>query len=209
MTTTEDTPGTDVEPPPAAEQVSQALERASANPELDKSARLGMWLAAAESGSTHPNALGMAAALRIEYARLLGLPPHAASEVYVIKGNLTLSTKLLRALAHTHGLSVDRIEGDDTFCTAAVVRLSDASELGRVTFTIEQARRQGLIKAGGPWEKIPDRMCWARAAKRALDDYAPWVTVGILTEEEVEDIDAAPRPFHSDDVLEGTIEDDE
>jgi hypothetical protein len=208
--TATDEPGTEVEAAPAVEQVGQAIERSSGQPDLDASARLGTWLAAAESGSQHPNALAMGAALRIEYARLLGLPPHAASEVHVIKGNLTLSSKLLRALAHSDGLRVERIEGDNTFCTAAVVRLKDEHELGRVTYTIEQARQQGLLaKKGETWKQIPDRMLWARAAKRALDDYAPWVTVGIITEDEAEDIDLVPRPFDSDEVLVGTIEDDE
>lgn len=174
------------------------IARAS-TPELDRAARLGMWLAAAESGSNDPNALGMAAALRVAYANSLGLPAHAASEVYVIKGNLTLSAKLLRALAHQHGLRVIRVDESATSCTAAVVK-DDGTELGRTTFTLEQAQKQGL--GGTNWTKNTERMLWARASKRVLDDFAPWVTVGVQTYEEAIDAEpTVPLPFDSDEVL--------
>jgi predicted TIM-barrel fold metal-dependent hydrolase len=41
---------------------------------LDRYARIGQWLAAAESGSKDPNALGAGAALRLVYVHELGLP---------------------------------------------------------------------------------------------------------------------------------------
>lgn len=191
----------------AAQQLEVAAaqhpEKTSALPELDYSARLGMWLAAAESNSTDPKARGMAAALRIEYARLLGLPPHAAQEIHVIKGNLTLSAKLCRALAHQHGLRVLRVEGTDTSVTAAVVD-EHGTELGRTEYTIAMAKKQGL--GGGNYDKIPDRMLWARASKRALDDWAPWVTVGVMTQEEAQDEGLVePEPFDSGEVLEGEV----
>jgi hypothetical protein len=165
--------------------------------ELNRAARLGMWLAAAESGSKDPKALGMAAALRIAYAGSLGLPAHAASEVYVIKGNLTLSAKLCRALAHNHGVSVQK--QDETADSVTAVVMEGSRELGRYTFTLDMARKAGL--SGDNWTKNPDRMKWARASKRALDDFAPWVTVGILSIEETDE----PVPFDSDEVLEGEV----
>ena len=186
---------TDLEPTAIGTTVAH-----STTSDLDHAARLGMWLAAAESGSKDPKALGMAAALRIAYANSLGLPAHAASEVFVIKGNLTLSSKLLRALAHQHGLRVTRVDETETSCTAAVVDAND-KELGRTTFTLEQAKKMGL--SGTNWQKNTGRMLWARASKRALDDFAPWVTVGILVQEEAEDV--VPQPFDSDEVLHGEV----
>lgn len=178
----------------------------SSKEELDRIARMGMWLAAAESGSKDPNALGMAAALRIGYANSLGLPAHAASEVYVIKGNLTLSAKLCRALAHQHGLRVTKVEETATSCTAAVIDVGTGKELGRYTYTVEMAKKAGL--SGDNWAKIPDRMCWARASKRVLDDFAPWVTTGVMSAEEMSDDDPAAVPFDGDEVLHGEIVDD-
>lgn len=172
---------------------------------LDVAARLGMWLAAAESGSKDPKAMGMAAALRIAYAGSLGLPAHAAAEVYVIKGNLTLSAKLCRALAHNHGLRVTKVEETATSCTAAVID-GAGKELGRYTYTLDMAKKAGL--SGDNWTKIPDRMMFARASKRALDDYAPWVTVGVMSAEEAEEVVVAAAPFNSDEVLTGEVVED-
>jgi len=172
----------------------------STTSDLDHAARLGMWLAAAESGSKDPKALGMAAALRIAYANSLGLPAHSAAEVYVIRGNLTLSAKLCRALAHQHGLRVTKVEETATSCTAAVVD-AQGKELGRYTYTLEMAKKAGL--SGDAWTKIPDRMMFARASKRVLDDFAPWVTVGVMASEEAEELD--PVPFESDEVLTGEV----
>jgi hypothetical protein len=190
---------TDLEPVTA---VGTTVAKNTAS-DLDHAARLGMWLAAAESGSKDPKALGMAAALRIAYANSLGLPAHAASEVYVIKGNLTLSSKMLRALAHKHGIRVLRVEETPESCTAAVVDSND-KELGRTTFTLEQARKMGL--GGTNWQNNTDRMLWARASKRALDDFAPWVTVGVLLDYEAQELEpAVAMPFDSDEVLHGEV----
>ncbi len=174
--------------------------------DLDRAARMGMWLAAAESNSNDPNAKGMAAALRMAYAQSLGLPAHASSEVYIIKGHLTLSSKLLRALAYKHGLRVIRKAESPESCTAAVVSL-DGTELGETTFTLAQAKKMGIAN-GTNWTNNTDRMLWARASKRALDDFAPWVTVGILTTEDIDDDpESDPVPFDSDEVLEGEVVD--
>jgi hypothetical protein len=173
------------------------------SPELDRVARLGMWLAAVESGSKDPKALGMGAALRIAYAESIGLPAHAASEVHVIKGNLTISAKLCRALGKPHGITVEALDASDQACTAVVYE--HGQELGRRTFTLEMARRRGLLdKPGDTWKKIPDRMLWARASKMALDDLAPWVTVGVLSHEQAQEVSddvevIEPEPFEEDD----------
>lgn len=178
MTTETETPST------------QLATIAAAPNELDQVARLGLWLAAAESNSNDPKARGMAAALRIAYAQSLGLPAHAASEIHLIRGNLTLSAKLCRALAKQHGVRVVAIDETADSCTAAVVEIATGRELGRRTYTLAMAKARGL--SGDNWTKNPDRMLWARASKRALDDFAPWVTVGVLSQEEVEDHTGEP-----------------
>ena len=164
--------------------------------ELDRAARLGMWLAAAESNSNTPNAKGMAAALRIAYAESLGLPAHAAGDVHIIKGNLTLSAKMCRALAHQHGLRVIRKAATDDSCTAAVVD-KDGRELGDATYTLAMAKREG--RSGANWTTYPDRMMWARASKRALDDFAPWVTLGVIVAEDALEGEVVPDPFEDGD----------
>ena len=192
---------TDIEP---AKTTTDLAVRAT-DRDLDRAARLGMWLAAAESGSKDPKALGMAAALRIAYAESLGLPAHAASEVHVINGNLSLSAKLLRAKAYEYGLRLVNVKETPDSCTAAVVD-TNGVELGRRTFTLAMAAARGLT--GRPnWKSMPDRMLWARASKQALDDCAPWVTVGVMLDDEAQEMEPPqPIPFDGDAVLEGEVE---
>jgi hypothetical protein len=164
--------------------------------DLQDIARMGQWLAAAESESQHPDALGAAAALRLAFARELGLPLTAAAELSVIRGRLFLGALLLRALAERAGFRVVRVEGDDSSCTAAVLD-AGGEELGRSTYTIERAQRAGLIKDRGGWVKNPDRMLWARAATEAIRDYAPEVAVGLGVIEELDEYgveDEQPPP---------------
>jgi hypothetical protein len=72
---------------------------------------------------------------------------------------------------------------------------------------MEQAKRMGL--SGTNWQKNPDRMLWARASKRAIDDHAPWVSVGVMTAEEARDaFPDEPQPFESDEVLHGEVVED-
>lgn len=170
----------------------------AAGTSLDDIARMGMWLHAAEKG-TDAKSQAMAAALRIAYAVHMGYDPHVSSEVYLIKGNLSLSAKLCRARAHEHGLRVIRVEEGDDFCTAAVVDIKTGAELGRTTYTLAQAAKQGLTSQNKNYATGPDRMLWARASKRALDDHAPWVTVGIRTPEEFDDTGVEVLPFEDAD----------
>lgn len=186
----------------ATEGAAQQLERVP-DSTLDRAARLGLWLAAAESNSNDPKAKGMAAALRIAYAEALGLPAHAASEIHLIRGNLALSSKLCRALGPQHGVRVIRLDQTDDSCTAAVVDIKTGNELGRTTYTLAMAKQRGL--SGDNWTKSPDRMLWARASKQALDDFAPWVTVGVLSHDQVEDFTGEPIPVADAEVVDDDI----
>lgn len=182
--------------------VEGTLPAVRAETELDRFARLGQWLAASESGDGGPNALGASAALRLFYADALGLSPLAAAELSVIKGRLFVQAKLLRAMAAQHGYRVRRTpDSDDKTCTAV---LEDASgkELGRTTFTFEDATKAGLVRDRSAWQTHPARMLWARASKFVLDDYAPEITLGLGTVDEaaeIEDRPAEPEPADRDD----------
>lgn len=189
-------------------------------PELDQWARLGRWLAAAESERKDAESLGAAAALRFYLAQQLGLAPLAASELSMVKGRLVVGAKLVRALARNRGFKVKPLEvaGVDAAesCTAVLYDEND-NEVGRVTYTLEQARTAGLVKDGSGYLKNPERMLWARASKRVVDDFAPDVSLGLLSEEEAEEIllqdrpQPRPEPPAEPDVVEGEVvaEDDE
>ena len=117
-------------------------------------ARLGQWLAAAESGDSSPNAQGATAALRLYYAAELGLTPMAAAELSVIKGRLYVGAQLLRALAIRAGYRVFRIDASDDACTARLVD-REGRIVGEATFTLEEAKKAGHYQVGRSVDDAP------------------------------------------------------
>ena len=162
------------------------------DPELGRIATLGKWLALSETGNDDQQTKGASAALRLYYADKLGLPPLAVAELSVIKGRLVVGAKLLRALAARHGYRVVRTDSDDKSCTAVLIDMRTGEELGRATFTIDDAKRAGLVRERSAWATHPARMLWARASKFVLDDYAPEVTLGLATADEAAEINNQP-----------------
>jgi len=168
------------------------------DPELEKYRQLGRWLSLAELDEDTAESKGAAAALRFALAAELGVNPTAAlTELSFIHGRLNLSAQLVRALADRDGYRVKRVELTPEYCTAALIDKATGEVLSEVTYTMEDARAAGLIRAGGGWTKSPQRMLWARASKRVVDDFAPAVSLGITTPEDQAEIDA---------VLEGEVQ---
>jgi hypothetical protein len=167
--------------------------------DLERFRTVGWWLSLAESGEKSARAQGAAAALRLYYADSLELPPLAAAELSVINGRLFVGAKLLRALAAQRGYRVTKIESTAETCTAALVEVETGEEVGRSTFTIDDAKRAGLIKDRSAWNSHPARMLWARASKYVLDDYAPAITLGIYTDDERAEILEQPAPLPNDE----------
>jgi len=182
--------------------------------ELDDLARLGQWLAWAESGNQDEKSRGAGAALRLYYARELGLTPMAASELSLINGRLVVGAALLRALARRAGYWIQRLEDNDTSCTARITD-TNGQVLGHATFTIEDARRAGLIRDRSAWKTHPARMLWARASANVIKDFAPEVALGMVLDDEVQEITQPSPRNHAahewpwDDVDEAELEKDE
>jgi hypothetical protein len=162
------------------------------SPELDRYARLGTWLAALESGRDDNTSRGAANALRFYYAESLELPATAVAEITVINGKLFIGAQLLRALAMRAGYRVNRTESSDELCTAQLVDASTGQLLGSTTFTLEDAKRAGLIRERSPWKTHPARMLWARASTLVIRDFAPAVSLGMYSNDEIPEVAAVP-----------------
>ena len=186
---------------PMTEQPEQAVAVRAPDPQLDRLARLGQWLAASEAAGGDERTKGASAALRFYYAEQLDLPATAVAELTVINGRLFVGAQLMRALAERNGYRVIRKESTDTKCVAALIDRENGQELGTSTFTIEQAQKAGLIRDRSPWKTHPARMLWARASKNVIVDFAPAVSLGIALDDEIDEYQGKTSPPPEETVL--------
>lgn len=99
----------------------------------------------------------------ILYGRELGMGPMAALRaVNVIKGKPTLAPEAMRARVFAAGHSIIAETYTDTEVTL-VGKRGDNGDVAEVTWTLDDAKRAGLVKAGGAWTSYPRAMLLARA----------------------------------------------
>ena len=119
-----------------------------------------------------------------QWARSRGIDTLTAIQsVSFVDGKPIVDAAMQRALAERAGYEVRVFPGDTE---ATVVILKGGAELGRETFTLEDAKRQGLT-GKQTWQRTPRNMLVARATTNALKFHAPSVLLGLATEDDVMD----------------------
>lgn len=100
-------------------------------------------------------------------ARELGLPPMQALSggMNVIQGKVEISPRIMNTMIRKAGHRLEIIELTNTACKIRGVR-HDTKEEYVASFTIEDARNAGLLRSGGPWERYPSDMLFARCISR-------------------------------------------
>ncbi len=118
--------------------------------------------------------------LAIEWGAGLGLAPMAAiNSIHVIDGKPGLSAIALAKLVRDGGHRM-RVTGDDKSATASIWRKDDPDFEYRVTWTIEMAKRAGLVNDKKPnWVKYPGAMLKARAQTSVVKDACPELILGM------------------------------
>ena len=123
----------------------------------------------------------------LEQGRALGIAPiQAMNQINVIKGKPALSADLIAALVRRAGHRL-RVEGDDTYAQATVIRADDPDYIPKpIRWDMERAKRAGLL--GNPsWQKYPAAMLRARAISEAARAWANDALYGfIYTPEELD-----------------------
>lgn len=121
------------------------------------------------------------------YAREMGLPVMSAlfGGMHNVLGKVQISPQLMNAMIRKAGHRMD-IQSDDTKCTITGTR-KDTGEKCTVSFSVEDARKAGIYKAGGGWEKYPSDMCFARAMSRLARRLFPDVIGMSYVEGEIEE----------------------
>lgn len=100
-------------------------------------------------------------------ARELGIPPMQALNggINIIQGKVEVSARMMSALIRKSGHQITVKDNSHTSCTL-LGRRNDTGEILEVSYTLDEAQKAGLIKAGGGWAKCPKDMCFARALSR-------------------------------------------
>lgn len=124
-------------------------------------------------------------------ARELGIPPMLALNggISNIQGKLEISARLMHGMMRRAGVKIIIKESTDAGCMLTGVR-ADTGDTATVSYSVADAQKAGLIKAGGGWIKNPKDMCFARAISRLARQIAPDIIGGCYIEGEIKATDA-------------------
>lgn len=164
----------------ADRQPPQQSLAAPALPRMTVASKLDYCNAFAASGLLPRQFRGQPANLlyAVEYAESLGLHPMVAiTGVHVIEGKPTASAALISALVRRAGHRL-RIKGDATAAIAQIIRADDPDWVFEVRFTIEDARRAGLL-GKDVWKRYPASMLKARAVSAVARDACEEALFGV------------------------------
>lgn len=148
--------------------------------------------------------------LAVEWARARGIDIFVAIQgVNFINGKAVIDATLQRDLAAAAGYHTI-VQSGETSATVIVERAGE--ELGRATYSLDDARTAGLLGKKN-WQQHPKEMLVARATTQALRWHAPGVMTGLLIADEAESdpvaileptTDPEPAP-DADDVVEAEV----
>lgn len=127
----------------------------------------------------------------IQWGYELGLAPmQALQNIAVINGKPSIWGDSMLALVKAHkafrGI-YEYLEEDTAVCEVRREMANGEIENTRATFSIEEAKRAGLLGKRGPWQTYPNRMLKLRARGFALRDAFPDAIKGLITAEEAKD----------------------
>ena len=109
------------------------------------------------------------------YARELGLPPMQClyGGMNNIQGKIEIAPRLMQSMIRKAGHRISIIHSDENSCRLKGIR-GDDGEAYECEYKIEEAKKAGIFRAGGPWEKYAGDMlfksCLSRLARRLFAD---------------------------------------
>lgn len=128
----------------------------------------------------------------VQWGAELGLPPlQSLQNIAVINGRPTLWGDAALAVVQQHQdyeWIKEFVEEDDKGNVTAVCMIKRAGhETHRSEFSLEMAKKAGLLGRQGPWTQYPKRMLQMRARGFALRDIFADALRGLITREEAMD----------------------
>lgn len=132
----------------------------------------------------------------LEMANRMGASPLMVMQnLYIVHGNPGWSSKFLIACFNQCGrFSALRYEftADRNGCRAWATEKATGERIDGPQVTIEMARAEGWsTKAGSKWKTMPELMLMYRAAAFMIRTYAPEISMGLRTDDEIIDMGPA------------------
>ena len=140
----------------------------------------------------------------IQMGAELGFGPVTALNIIkIIQGQMTVAARGLLALAQNKaGVSWKVVESTDKRCAILFSRPKWGDM--EISFTLDEAKAAGLLRAGGGWDKYPQDMLFARCASRGVRRIAPDAISGLYSTEEMQDA----VPFTGGSTVQGSAADE-
>lgn len=131
--------------------------------------------------------------IALDMAYRMGASPLLVMQnLYIVHGNPGWSSKFLIATFNKVGRyeTIDyQWNADRTECRAYTVEKRTGKRIEGPAITMAMAKEEGWsTKAGSKWKTMPELMMMYRAAAFLIRTYAPEISMGLHTVEEVEDI---------------------
>lgn len=145
----------------------------------------------------------------LEMANRMGASPLMVMQnLYIVHGNPGWSSKFLIACFNQCGRFTSmRYEwtADRSGCRAWAVEKSTGERIDGPTVSTEMAKLEGWsTKANSKWKTMPELMLMYRAAAFLIRTYAPEISMGLRTDDEIIDMGPAdvvePRSARADEV---------
>lgn len=128
--------------------------------------------------------------------------------LHIIEGKIEMAARMMAKRIVLAGHKYEIIELDEEKAVIKGTRGDDGREY-TASYTVEQARKAGLVKERGNWDKHPEDMVFARAISRLGRRLFPEVTGMAYVEGEIREIfgEPTPEPTPAVEITNATVED--
>ena len=145
------------------------------------------------------------AVVKIQAGQELGISPVASmTGIHIIQGKVELGAILLAGLVkRTSDYDYKVVEHTDQKCSIEFYHNGKAVYTS--TFTIDDAKRAGLVREGSGWLKFPQAMVFARAISKGTRIVCPHIAMGAYVEGEIGGFDPSKESQAVGSVVEGEV----
>jgi hypothetical protein len=123
----------------------------------------------------------------VQKAQSMGIPVMDAlnGALYVVGGKIEMTSQMMNRLIRMKGHSITKDPRSTNELCILHGKRSDTKDTWTVSFGLSDARRAGLIKPNGVWEKYPSVMCFNRALSMLARQLFPDIIVDVFMEGEL------------------------